>query len=227
LSGGIGRVFTIPSGINCDTNIADPVCTYDFVSGKKISLYIEDFVGSTFLSLGSYDIPSTNLKTTSFAVTSNITLTAIFLPYDFADLTLYKYGTNKSIFSTIPISILDCDLTCTQSKDRFPQGTNVDIISKNVGGSRIMYYDASEPIINRYYAGTGISLGAPYLDILSDKTTGMVFVNNSLTLDNASLGAPYAESTLNGNASGLKISYTSIDLDVTNYTEISAFIVAK
>jgi hypothetical protein len=100
----------------------------------------------------------------------------------------------------------------------------VNLIPTYVGGSRILYYDVSEPIINRYYAGTGISLGAPYLDILSNQTTGMVFVNNSLILTNASLGAPYSESTLNGSASGLKISYTSIDVDVTNYTEVSTFI---
>ena len=225
--GGQGKVFTIPSGINYDTAIADPVSTYGFVSGTNLTLYIDDYAGSTFLSLCSEDIPSTKLTTASFSVTSNITLTAIFIPYVFVDLVLYKYGPNKVLFSTSPISNLDCDLTCTTSRDTFTQGTNVNLIPTYVGGSRILYYDVSEPIINRYYAGTGINLGAPYLDILSNRTNGFILVNNSLIINDASLGAPYAESTLNGNASGLEISYTSIDVDVTNYTEVSAFIVSN
>ena len=223
--GGPGKVFTIPDGINCDSYGINPVCTYDFVSGKNVSLYISDYIGSTFLSLCSEDIPSTNLTTTSFKVTSNITLTAIFLPYDFHVLTLYKYGPNKVLFNTSPNSHLSCDPTCIKSQDRFPYGTIVSLLPTYAGSSKILYYDVSEPIINRYYAGAGISLGAPFVDILSKKTTGLIFVNNSLIVTNGGLGAPYAQSTVYGVASGLKISYTSIDVNITKVTDISAYIV--
>lgn len=222
--GGPGRVFSIPSGIDCDSYGINPVCTYDFVSGRNVSLFISDYTGSTFLSLCSDDIPSTHLTTAYFKVTSNITLTAVFLPYDFVTFELYKYGPNKIIYATSPAAYFNCDLTCTESSDTYPYGTNLQLLPTYVGTTRVLYYDVSVPITNRYYAGAGISLGAPYIDILSDTTTGLIFVNNSLIVTNANLGAPYAESTVSGAASGLKITYDSIDVNMTQSLTVSAFI---
>lgn len=221
--GGVYSMYTVPAGINCDSQIVDPSCEYDFVSGREVTLYVKDLVGSTYVGLYSYDIPSTTSNTTTFKVDKNITLTAVFEPFDYNTLTLFKYGLNRVIIQTDPPSKVSSNLTTTSGADNFAQGTIVNFENQYASNSKILYYDTSVPIVNTYTAGTGINLGASSVDIISNENTNLIFIDDSLIVSNPVLGAPYAQSELTQSASGISITYTDFNVTMNKSVTVSAF----
>jgi hypothetical protein len=228
--GGLYTIQSNPLGIACDSTgiISDPICEYSFLSGTTITLSASDLIGSDFATFSSYDVPSVHSNTISFYLTGNVTLTAINIPYDRYTLSLYKYGNNKVIFETNPTSYLYSDLSSTYSEAMFPNGTNVKFVETySTNNSKILYYKTSIPISNRYIAGNGIVMSSPHIDITTGENDKFILVNESLIINDSSLGAPYAESELEGDSSGILINYTSFSNIMTESIEVSAFITSK
>lgn len=227
--GGLGDIYSIPAGILTDPYSLNRSTTHEFVSGRVVTLYVNDLANSTYLGLCSYDVPSTHDTTITFKVTGNITLTAQFLPYEIYSLTLNKYGTNRIIFNSSPTPSLKADLSTTVASGEFVAGEYIDINkTPATPKDRILYYITDPvPNINTYYAGAGIVFsGTTYIDILQGNSTSLLLQNNSLIVTNPQLGAPYAESTLNDKPTGLKIEYGNIDINaITENRTISAFII--
>ena len=226
IEGTSGSIYSVPAGIKTDPNSFGVTTTYDFVSGRVVTLYVNDIENSTYLGLYSDDVPSTTDTTLTFKVTGNITLTAQYLPFDQYTLSLNKYGTNKTIFESNPRPLLIADLSTTTASAEFIAGEFIDITKTSSVGSKVIYYRSSEPNINTYYAGTGISLGATSVDIEEGSKNALIFVNNSLIMNNAELGAPYAESTITNKPTGLRIDYGNINIaSINEDTVLSAFMV--
>ena len=213
--GGIGRVYSIPSGINCSTNGIYASCEYDFVSGTRITLNVGASSGSTFLALCSYDVPGTVFETTTFQLTGNASLTALFLPFVFYDLNIEKIGINRAIIQTIPPSDINCDLLCESASARFPESTYVSVIADTAAGYKVSYYKTSVPIKNVYVGIDGIDLE---MAEINTGVAGLVPANNSLIISDGSLGAPYANST------GIDIRYLNLEFLMTENIYASAFI---
>ena len=226
IKGTSGSIYSVPAGIQTDPNSFGVNTTYDFVSGRVVTLYVNDIENSTYLGLYSDDVPSTTDTTLTFKVTGNITLTAQYLPFDQYILSLNKYGTNRTIFESAPRPLLRADLSTTVASAEFIAGEFINIEKTSSVGSKVLYYRSSEPNINTYYAGTGISLGSTSVDIEEGSRNALIFVNNSLILNNAELGAPYAESTITSKPTGLRIDYDDISIaSINEDTVLSAFIV--
>lgn len=226
IEGTSGSIYSIPAGIQTDPNSFGATTTYDFVSGRVVTLYVNDIENSTYLGLYSEDVPSTTDTTLTFKVTGNITLTAQFLPFDQYTLSLNKYGRNRTIFESSPRPLLRADLSTTTASAEFIAGEFIELDKTSSFGSKVIYYRSSEPDVSTYYAGSGISLGATYVDIPDGSKNSLIFVNNSLIVTNADLGAPYAESTINSKPSGLRIDYgDAIIPSINTNMTISAFMV--
>ncbi len=225
--GGVGDIFSIPAGISTNPNSLDYSTSHEFVSGRIVTLYVNDLPSSTYLGLCSNEIPSTHDTTITFKVTSNITLTAQFLPFEIYDVSLAKYGPNRISFLSQPNPSLDANLLTTRASGEFVAGEYIEIQNTAAIGSKVLYYK-TEPAnnINRYYAGLGIQLGASFVDIPEGVNNSLIFTDSSLRITNATLGAPYAQSTLNDKPTGLRIDYGNIDIRSINENKsISAFIV--
>jgi hypothetical protein len=222
-------MFSVPAGLLTTPGSPFYSTSYDFVSGRVVTLYVNDLPSSTYLGISSDEIPSTHDTTITFKVTSNITLTAQFLPYEIYDLAFTKFGPNKIIFESQPTESIKADLLTTSVTGEFVAGEYVEIEKIPTAGSKVLYYRAeplSEANINRYYAGKGIQLGATYVDIPEGRSTALILTNNSLKITNPQLGAPYAQSTLYNKPTGLSIDYGNIDIDAMNENRsISAFII--
>jgi hypothetical protein len=225
--GGLGEIFSIPAGILTTPNSVDYSTTHEFVSGRIVTLQVNDLPYSTYLGLCSYDIPSTHDTTITFKVTSNITLTAQFLPYEIYDLVVNKYGPNRIILESQPTESIKADLLTTSVTGEFIAGEYVELVKTATAGSQILYYRTIPvPNINTYYAGIGINLGASYVEIPEGTNNALILTNNSLKITNPELGAPYAQSTLNDKPTGLRINYGNIDIDAMNENRtISAFMI--
>lgn len=213
--GGIGRVYSVPTGINCSTNGIHNSCEYGFVSGTYITLNAGASAGSTYLGLCSYDVPGTLLDTTTFQITANTSLTALFLPFEFYDFNLVKIGPNKGVFTTIPQSDIDCDLLCNSASARFAANTYIQVLADMVAGYKVAYYKTSAPITNVYVGANGVDLG---IAEITSGEEGFILLNNSLIISNSNEGAPYA------NGSGLDIRYLSLEFIITENITASAFI---
>ena len=214
---GVGRTFTLsPTGFEALSFTSSPTAR-EYLSGQEITVFAEALGESTYVGMFSEDISPTLLNTTTFILTSNVTLTAVYLPFKFYNFELYKYGENRVIFTTTPSSNIDCNFTCQSASDTFTSNTNVVLNPEFAANAKISYYKTSVPIINRYIIGDGILSNETSVDILTDNQ-GFILANNSLTVNDGNLGAPYVDSF------GIDISYFELSHLMTSDISVSAFL---
>jgi hypothetical protein len=215
--GGIGLTYSTPDGINFIPFSPDSVSQFEFTSGQEITLFSEAFEGSQYIGMFSDDVPSTTLNTTTFILTSNVTLTAVYLPFIEYTFELFKYGENRVSFTTNPPSDINCGFSCISASDEFVSQTNIVLTPEFAANSKILYYKTSVPIVNSYIFGNGLISSEPTVNILSDQQ-GLVLANASLILNDQTLGAPYAQNF------GINISYNELSHIITSDISVSAFL---
>jgi hypothetical protein len=236
--GGVGRVYsTEPIGLDCEPFNPSSlnVCSYEFLSGKKVTIKADNTFGdSTFIALCADD-PNikgiANQNTLTFVITGNVSLTAVYLPFGQVELWINKFGPNKVLIESTPepnafgnSGVLYLDTTTTQESGLYIKHSNVDVTSQKINGSNVLYYDSNVPLQYTYIAGNGISMGSSSVDVVAG-SNAFILLDQSVIITNNTLGAPYAQSNLYQNATGVKIEYSNVDnLTLTQTVYLSAFL---
>jgi len=236
--GGVGRVYSVePIGLDCEPFNPSSlnICEYEFLSGKEVTIKADNtFEGSTFIALCADD---PNIKgiagnnTLTFVITGNVSLTAVYLPFGQVELWLNKVGPNKVLLNSTPepnafgsTGGLSLDTITREASGLYIKHTNVDINPQFINGSGILYYDANVPLMYQYSSGDGIDMGYSSIQVEAG-SDGFVLVDDSLIISNSELGAPYAQSNIYQNSTGIYINYEDVkDLSLTENVYLTAYL---